>query len=175
MRTFLESNLNVSKSFVLYGNIDDSFISPDLVKCNFEQYLLKILKSRGYRYVIFYGGSGARGAYCLDGTSARFFFHDNKNLPPVPAAGFGSGNVSHQSSEENGGTSANPSVEQQYEEEIINSFVNFDDSEEEDYVPGNIPQPSNEEAAENLHHVSVSPGSNPPSGRGPECQVCPAA
>lgn len=163
MRTFLESNLDVSKSFVLYGNIDDSFISPDLVKCNFEQYLLKILKSRGYRYVIFYGGSGARGAYCLDGTSARFFFHDNKNLPPVPAAGFGSGNVSHQSSEENGGTSANPSVEQQYEEEIINSFVNFDDSEEEDYVPGNIPQPSNEEAAENLHHVSVSPGSNPPT------------
>lgn len=86
MNTFLDTNLRDSKTFIIYGDTSDVFWCPDLIRRNLDQYLLMLLKSRGYRHVIFWGGAGTKGAYCLDGESARFFFNENKGLAPIPAA-----------------------------------------------------------------------------------------
>ena len=81
MKTFLETNRNYSRSFMLYGNLNDTVWCGDLTIRTSEQFLVRLLKSRGYQHIIFYGEAGTKGAYCLDPESARFFFHENKNLP----------------------------------------------------------------------------------------------
>lgn len=80
MKTFLDTHKGKSKTFIVYGNINDSIWCPDLAVRNFEQYLLKLLKSRGYQHVIFYGQAGTKGAYCLDPESSRFFFSENQGI-----------------------------------------------------------------------------------------------
>lgn len=74
----------------MYGNLKDIIWCPDLIPRDLEHYLLKLLKSRGYEHVIFYGEAGTKGTYCLDEVSARFFFWENDgiSLPPPLAAGF---------------------------------------------------------------------------------------
>ncbi|MBR0281852.1 MAG: AAA family ATPase, partial [Oscillibacter sp.] len=79
MTTFLETLKERSKSFVLYGNLNDSFLCGDLVVRSIEQYLVCLLKSRGYKHIIFYGDAGTKGAYCLDEISAKFFFNENSD------------------------------------------------------------------------------------------------
>lgn len=80
MKTFLDTHKRKSKTFIVYGNINDSIWCPDLAVRNFEQYLLKLLKSKGYKHVIFYGQAGTKGAYCLDPQSSRFFFTENQGI-----------------------------------------------------------------------------------------------
>lgn len=81
MKTFLDTNISKSKTFVLYGNLKDTIWCPDLMPRDIEHYLVKLLKSRGYEHIIFYGEAGTKGAYCLDEKSARFFFSANLNIP----------------------------------------------------------------------------------------------
>lgn len=80
MKTFLDTHKGKSKTFVLYGNINDNICCSDLVIRNFEQYLVKLLKSRGYEHIIFFGEAGTKGAYCLDPVSSRFFFSSNASI-----------------------------------------------------------------------------------------------
>ncbi len=89
MDTFLETQGSRSRTFLLYGNLNDSIWCGDLAEYSSGEYLVRLLKSRGYRHVLFYGDAGTRGAYCLDPESARFFFRrDNRDLPlPAPAEG----------------------------------------------------------------------------------------
>ena len=85
MNSFLDKLHRQSKSFLLYGRLNDLFISPDLQLCSLESTLVKLLKARGIEHVIFYGSEGNRGGYCLDPESARFFFSENQQLPlPEP-------------------------------------------------------------------------------------------
>ena len=81
MKTFFEMNLSRTKTFVLYGNLQDTIWCPDLIPRDIEHYLVKLLKSQEYEHIIFYGGAGTRGAYCLDEESARFFFSPNRDIP----------------------------------------------------------------------------------------------
>ena len=81
MKTFLETHKEQSRSFLLYGNLNDTIWCGDLVVRSCEQFLVKLLKSRGYQHIVFYGDAATKGAYCLDPQSARFFFGENKDLP----------------------------------------------------------------------------------------------
>ena len=80
MKSFLDS-YDQSSSYLLYGNVNDPVVSADLCIRSFEQYLVKLLKSRGYRHIVFYSEAATKGAYCLDHESARFFFNRGKDLP----------------------------------------------------------------------------------------------
>ena len=81
MKTFLDTHRDRSSSFIIYGHINDTIWCDDLAQRTTEQYLVKLLKSRGCKHVIFYGEAGNRGAYCLDPVSARFFFGENATVP----------------------------------------------------------------------------------------------
>lgn len=81
MKTFFEMNISKTKTFVLYGNLQDTIWCPDLLPRDIEHYLVKLLKSRGYEHIVFYGEAGTKGAYCLDEESARFFFSSNRDIP----------------------------------------------------------------------------------------------
>ena len=82
MKTFLDTHRTRSSCFMLYGNIsNDTIWCGDLSKRTVEQYLVKLLKSRGYKHIIFFDDTGNCGAYCYDPVSARFFFADNKDKP----------------------------------------------------------------------------------------------
>lgn len=80
MKTFLDEKIHESKTFILYGDFNDTICCKDLLPRNFEQYLVKYLKSRGYKHIIFYG-EGTKGAYCIDEESSRFFFQVNESIP----------------------------------------------------------------------------------------------
>lgn len=83
MKTFLETNREDSRTFLLYGGTNDPIYCGDLTVRSSEQFLVRYLKSRGYRHIVFFGDSANKGAYCLDPESARFFFAENKDLPPA--------------------------------------------------------------------------------------------
>ena len=82
MLTFLDTYQTRSRSFILYGAVNDPIVCEDLAVRSFEQYLVKYLKSRGYKHIVFFSDAATKGAYCLDPVSARFFFPtDNGSLP----------------------------------------------------------------------------------------------
>lgn len=84
MKTFLDIYGDYSGTFVLYGNTNDTVWCGDLSVRSSEQFLVKLLKSRGYRHIVFYGDAATKGAYALDPQSVRFFFRDNQNVPLPP-------------------------------------------------------------------------------------------
>lgn len=85
MALFFENGIGQGKTFLLYGNISERFFGWDLTERDFEQYLVRLLKSKGYEHIVFYGQAGVKGKYCLDPQSARFFFSDNVDIPmPSP-------------------------------------------------------------------------------------------
>lgn len=90
MKTFLDTHMDRSSTFLLYGNLNDTIWCGDLSQRTVEQYLVKLLNSRGFEHVVFYGEAGTRGAYCLDPESARFFFSENAGVG-VRRAGRGGG------------------------------------------------------------------------------------
>ena len=69
---------NLNKIFLIYGNLDDMFISPDLQKNNFRPYLNSYLKSLGYKKIVFYSGAKNTGKYVLDDESAVLAINRNK-------------------------------------------------------------------------------------------------
>ena len=69
---------NLNKIFLIYGNLDDMFISPDLQKNNFRPYLNVYLKSLGYKKIVFYSGAKNTGKYVLDDESAVLAINKNK-------------------------------------------------------------------------------------------------
>lgn len=85
MALFFDKGIGRGKTYLLYGNINERFFGPDLAERDIEQYLVRLLKSRGYEHIVFYGQPGIKGKYCLDPVSARFFFSDNAGIP-APAA-----------------------------------------------------------------------------------------
>lgn len=81
MTNLFDTHKFVTQSFLLYGSLDDHIVCGDLVLRSFEQYLAKLLKSRGYEHIIFYGDALTKGAYVLDPESARFFFPESRSIP----------------------------------------------------------------------------------------------
>lgn len=70
---------NLNKIFLIYGNLDDMFISPDLQKNNFRPFLNAYLRSLGYEQIVFYSGAKNTGKYVLDDHSAILAINKNKN------------------------------------------------------------------------------------------------
>lgn len=68
----------LNKIFLVYGNLDDMFISPDLQKNNFRPFLNAYLRSLGYEQIVFYSGARNMGKYVLDDQSAMLAINKNK-------------------------------------------------------------------------------------------------
>ena len=68
----------LNKIFLVYGNLDDMFISPDLQKNNFRPFLNSYLRSLGYEQIVFYSGAKNTGKYVLDDRSAVLAINKNK-------------------------------------------------------------------------------------------------
>ncbi len=162
MESFLEANIFKTKTFVLYGNLKDTIWCPDLMPRDIEHYLVRLLKSRGYRHVVFYGEAGTKGAYCLDEESARFFFSANMNIP-LPAV---RAEVLEEEGEQPEQHRQEPVTgQEQPEEEGTGSQVAdalqelFEDVEEDEYRPGDI-------SAEEEEQPEPAPSSQPDSPAG---------
>ena len=70
----------LNKIFLLYGNLDDMFMSPDLQKNNFRPFLNQYLRSLGYRQIVYYSGAKNVGKFVLDDESAVLAINKNKSL-----------------------------------------------------------------------------------------------
>ena len=68
----------LNKISLVYGNLDDMFISPDLQKNNFRPFLNSYLRSLGYEQIVFYSGAKNTGKYVLDDRSAVLAINKNK-------------------------------------------------------------------------------------------------
>lgn len=82
----------LNKIFLVYGNLDDMFISPNLQKNNFRPFLNSYLRSLGYEQIVFYSGAKNTGKYVLDDRSAVLAINKNKgkgttgsNMASTPA------------------------------------------------------------------------------------------
>lgn len=69
----------LNKIFLVYGNLDDMFISPDLQKNNFRPFLNSYLRSLGYEQIVFYSGAKNTGKYVLDDRSAVLAINKNRD------------------------------------------------------------------------------------------------
>lgn len=67
-----------NKIFLIYGNLDDMFITRNLQRCNFRPFLNGYLKSLGYEQVVFYSGAKNVGKFVLDDESAILAINKNK-------------------------------------------------------------------------------------------------
>lgn len=70
---------SLNKIFLIYGNLDDMFISSDLQKNNFRPFLNSYLRSLGYEQIVFYSGAKNIGKYVLDDRSAVLAINKNKD------------------------------------------------------------------------------------------------
>ena len=68
----------LNKIFLIYGDLDDMFMSPDLQKNNFRVFLNSYLRSIGYERIVFYSGAKNMGKYVLDDKSAVLAINKNK-------------------------------------------------------------------------------------------------
>ncbi len=68
----------LNKIFLIYGDLDDMFMSPDLQKNNFRVFLNSYLRSIGYERIVFYSGAKNMGKYVLDDKSALLAINKNK-------------------------------------------------------------------------------------------------
>ena len=73
----------LNKIFLVYGNLDDMFITPDLQKNNFRPFLNSYLRSLGYEQIVFYSGAKNTGKYVLDDRSAVLAINANKQRNPA--------------------------------------------------------------------------------------------
>lgn len=69
-----------NKIFLIYGNLDDMFITRNLQRCNFRPFLNGYLKSIGYEQVVFYSGAKNIGKFVLDDESAIMAINKNKGF-----------------------------------------------------------------------------------------------
>ncbi|GHV40485.1 hypothetical protein FACS1894187_21470 [Synergistales bacterium] len=72
-----------NRIFLIYGNLDDMFITPDLQKLSFRYLLNAHLKSLGFERIVYYSGAKNLGKFVLDDESARTAINKNKE-PPSP-------------------------------------------------------------------------------------------
>lgn len=68
----------LNKIFLLYGSLDDMFITPDLQRNNFRPFLNTYLRSLGYQQIVYYSGAKNTGKYVLDDKSAMLAINKNK-------------------------------------------------------------------------------------------------
>ena len=71
-------NTQLNKVFLIYGHLDDMFISHNLQKDNFRFFLNSHLKNLGYEQVVFYSGAKNVGKFVLDDESAILAINKNK-------------------------------------------------------------------------------------------------
>ncbi|MBQ2955071.1 MAG: AAA family ATPase [Clostridia bacterium] len=86
MKSFIDALLPISRLGLIHGRVNDLFLPPDMQIRDIEQYLLDLLKSHGFKHIIFYGSEGNRGAFTLDQDSARFFFDQTSPTAPLRGA-----------------------------------------------------------------------------------------
>ena len=79
MSSILEKS-NLNKIFLIYGHLDDMFISKNLQKDNFRMFLDGYLKSLGYQQIVFYSGAKNLGKFVLDDESAVRAINKNKDM-----------------------------------------------------------------------------------------------
>lgn len=70
----------LNKIFLIYGHLDDMFISRNLQKNNFRSFLNGYLKNLGYEQIVFYSGAKNVGKFVLDDESAILAINKNKGL-----------------------------------------------------------------------------------------------
>ncbi len=70
----------LNKIFLIYGNLNDDFITADLQRMHFELFLNRYLKGLGYEQIVYYSGARNLGKYCLDDESAKLAIHLNGNV-----------------------------------------------------------------------------------------------
>lgn len=70
----------LNRIFLIYGNLDDMFMTPDLQKNNFRPFLNGYLKSLGYQQIVFYSGAKNVGKYVLDDESAVLAINKNRHI-----------------------------------------------------------------------------------------------
>ncbi len=70
----------LNKIFLIYGNLDDMFITPDLQKSNFRPFLNQYLRSLGYRQIVYYSGARNVGKFVLDDESAVLAINKNRQM-----------------------------------------------------------------------------------------------
>ena len=149
MRTILDENKHKTRTYILYGNVNDLACPADNVLCNMEYYLVKLLKSRGYKHIVFYGGAGNRGIYCRDPESARFFFEEqNKGLPmPSYTEKLGKDKKDGESSQQAQAqplqqpavqTQSPPQQTASSGSQVSDALAGMFDDDDDDYAPGAI-------------------------------------
>ncbi len=79
MSSILERT-NLNRIYLIYGHLDDMFISGNLQKNNFRAFLNGYLKSIGYEQIVFYSGAKNVGKFVMDDESARLAINKNKNV-----------------------------------------------------------------------------------------------
>lgn len=70
----------LNRIFLIYGHLDDMFISRNLQKNNFRPFLTGYLKGLGYEQIVFYSGAKNVGKFVLDDESALLAINKNKGL-----------------------------------------------------------------------------------------------
>jgi len=73
---FEQSGMN--KVFMIYGNLDDMFMTRDLQKQGFRFLLNSYLRSIGYEQIVYYSGAKNVGKFVLDDASAMIAINKNK-------------------------------------------------------------------------------------------------
>ncbi len=78
----------MNKIFLIYGHLDDMFITGDLQKVNFRPFLNGYLKDLGYEQIVYYSGAKNVGKFVLDDESAVLAINKNKGyiLPEKKSA-----------------------------------------------------------------------------------------
>lgn len=79
MSSILERT-NLNKIFLIYGHLDDMFISRKLQKDNFRPFLNGYLKNIGFEQIVFYSGAKNVGKFVMDDESAMLAINKNKKL-----------------------------------------------------------------------------------------------
>ena len=70
------NNYTQHRVFMIYGNLGDMFVAGDLIPGTFDHYLMKYLKSLGFKHVVFFSPND-KGRYVLDDESAAFLMERN--------------------------------------------------------------------------------------------------
>ncbi|MCI8306753.1 MAG: AAA family ATPase [Lachnospiraceae bacterium] len=71
---------NLNKIYLIYGHLDDMFISRNLQKDNFRPFLNGYLKNIGFEQIVFYSGAKNVGKFVMDDESAMLAINKNKKL-----------------------------------------------------------------------------------------------
>lgn len=110
---------NLNKIFLIYGNLDDMFISKDLQKNNFRTYLNTYLKNLGYKRIVYYSGAKNVGKYVLDDESAMLAINKNKHKNSSSSDNSRSGDASQKSKRRH--RILNPQASAEYEKPSENN------------------------------------------------------